>query len=96
MGFEIPAEWASWIKGIAALVAILTAYGAKGDSFRSLISKILPKSVQQKQIAANQDIAYRQLVNDSLARNCAKSVALLDEWMKIRNSHGLKNKPTEE
>jgi len=82
-------------KFVAGIVALFAAYGAKSDGFRALLSKLLPKKVQAQQKAANQDLAYRQLVNDSLARNCAKSVELLDEWMKIRNAHGLKNKPTE-
>jgi hypothetical protein len=95
MGIEIPAEWSTWLKAIAAIIAILTAYGAKGDGLRAMLSKFMPKSVQNKQVAANQDLAYRQLVNDSLARNCAKSVELQDEWMAIRNVHGLKKKPKE-
>jgi len=84
------------IKVAAGVVALLATYGAKGDGFRALLSKLLPKKTQEKQAAANQDAAWRQLVDDSRERGCLESVDLLNQWMQLRTEHGLQRNESAE
>jgi len=74
---------------VGGAIASLALYGAKGDEFRALLSKFLPKATQQKQAIANQDAAWRMLVDDSRARGDREGVKLQDQWMQLRNEHGL-------
>jgi len=71
------------------LLALLAAYGAKGDGFRATLSKLLPKATREKQTIANQDAAWRMLVDDSRERSDLEGVKLLNQWMELRNEHGL-------
>jgi len=77
------------VQGIALVVGLLTAYGAKADGFRRFISRFTTKATQERMAEANKDAAWRELIDDSRARKCARSVELLNQWIQLRTSDGL-------
>ena len=89
MGIEL--ALAMWLKGCAAVIAVLTAYGAKGDSFRRALSWLQTKASRDRAQRANMDSAWRELMDDSRARQCVNSVQLLNDWMECRTIEGLQS-----
>jgi len=89
MGFAISPDLVPWIKGIAAVVAVLTAYGAKGDSLRRFVTWFQSQTAKERTQRTNMDSAWRELMNDSRDRQCVKSVKLLNQWMECRTTQGL-------
>jgi len=90
MGFELSETAVTWIKSIAAIVAVLTAYGAKGDSLRGILNWFKSATTKDRDHRTNMDVAWRELMDDSRERNCTASVHLLNEWMECRTMQGMK------
>jgi len=91
MGIDVSPEVMGWVKTIAAVVAVLTAYGAKGDSFRRVLSWFKTSAGKQRTQMENMDAAWRELMDDSIERKSTRSVELLNEWMQCRTLEGMKN-----
>lgn len=86
---EIPPAILFWIKTAAGALAVLTAYGAKGDWLRRILAKFTPRKVQERLSQSNMDVAWRELMDDSIKRDCTDSVELLNAWMSCRTNSQL-------
>lgn len=86
MEFEVT----NTVKLIAAAVAILAAYLSPSDWLKTLLSKLNP--VKGSPVEANTvrvDEAARILLQDARTRQCRQSVQLLNDWLELRNLHGI-------
>jgi len=93
MDFEFSPFMAYAAKAVAAVVALVTAYGAKGDGVRAFFQRLMPKRSRVKAADLSKDGAWRVLMDDSLERQCLDSVDLLNAWMACRTTGQLGKKP---
>ena len=75
-----------WIKVAAGLVAIVVAWSSRGDSLRRVFAWFTPRRSRERIAQANMDSAWRELMDDSITRDCGQSVDLLNRWMQARTT----------
>ena len=75
-----------WAKVAAGLVAIVVAWSSRGDSLRRVFTWFTPRRSRERIAQANMDSAWRELMDDSITRNCGQSVELLNSWMQARTT----------
>jgi len=76
-------------KGLAVIVGVLCAYGADGKTFRAVLRRFLPKKSRERVERLNCDGAWRELMDDSIARDDATGVEMLNKWMTARTESAL-------
>ena len=89
MGIEISGAALWWLKAAAAAVALLIAYGSRAAGFRDFLGRFQSRTARTHAERSHQDSAWRELMDDSIHRQCATSVDLLNSWLAARTQAAL-------